>query len=637
MFVGKEDFRFEVSNDLGFLHPSEYAIVNQILEIGTYYKKITHFCNTYDIVRVHADKDHRCGLYLSSLAAALNRTTHAFHTTVVELELKLLNDPHLPLSELLLTLQPMAPLLATLSSLVTQIEEKNIHGCMILEVLHKHTANSVSHVRQVLMRIEQEVHTVLYDQLTHWLLHGLLLDPHHELFIHSITSTKATDEMLQMDALSLEESENSVLHPECTLRLDMLPSHIPLTVAEKILFIGECILVFEREARKDSEIVDMAAVSSHNGQVLKSREEEFKGLIHALGQEPTFSIIQFSQVIETIRHCVSEELWKLVMEAGLIAELGDLKAVFLLGRGELYQTLIPSITPFLRKSSSPVANFDGLFQLAGRQVLLEDGMLEKFTLSLKTQMPLQPSQTKVQPDKSWQNLRLDYHAKWPLYKLFTPAVQDKYNAIFTFLLDVRRAQYRLQQLWITQMRTKFHRKSEMDRLQWTLRHHMSLLIDNIQYYLQVDVLESQHWQLVTEIQKTQDYQHLARAHHNFLVSISAQCFLNNTVVSGSLQQLLKFVHKFCTILENTYSNESKDVRSVSTLGTKPTLLSDIDQIKELSEAFERAAAQLFIVLSNLRLHQGSQHTSQLIMRIDYNKYYSKNTTVRRFKSPLDAL
>lgn len=30
---------------------------------------------------------------------------------------------------------------------------------------------------------------------------------------------------------------------------------------------------------------------------------------------------------------------------------------------------------------------DGLFQLAGQQVLLEEGMLEKFTLSLKPQSP----------------------------------------------------------------------------------------------------------------------------------------------------------------------------------------------------------------------------------------------------------
>ncbi|KAG7164619.1 Gamma-tubulin complex component 4-like [Homarus americanus] len=605
MFVGKEDFRFEVSNDLGFLHPN---------------------------------KKHRCGLYLSSLAAALLKTAQTFHTTVVELEYRLLSDPHLPLSELLLTLQPTAPLLASLSSLVTQIEEKNAHGCMILEVLHKHTANSVAHVKQVLMRVEQEVHSVLFDQLTHWLLHGLLLDPHHELFIH-FSSNEAPSEIQQMDALSLEGMENLSLSPECMLRLEMLPSHIPLSVAEKILFIGEAILVFEREAKKENGVVDTAAVSSLSGQVLKSREEEFKALINTLGQEPTFSIIQFSQVIETIRHCISQELWKLVMGAGLVAEVGDLKAVFLLGRGELYQTLIPSVTPYLL-NSAPNANFDGLFQLAGRQVLLEEGMLEKFTLSLKTQLT-QSSQTKEQPDKSWRSLRLDYHAKWPLHKLFTSAVQDKYNAIFTFLLDVRRAQFRLQQLWITQMRTKFQRKSEADRLQWTLRHHMSLLIDNIQYYLQVDVLESQHWQLIAEIGKTHDYQHLVRAHHNFLVSVSAQCFLNNTLVSNCLQHLLKLIHKFCSILESLFNNDSKGKNAlllpVLPLGTQPVLLNSTEQIKELNEAFERAAARLFFVLSNLRLHQGSQYTSQLIMRIDYNKYYSKNTAVRRFKPALNDI
>ncbi|KAK8732927.1 hypothetical protein OTU49_006660, partial [Cherax quadricarinatus] len=278
------------------------------------------------------------------------------------------------------------------------IEEKNVHGCMILEVLHKHTANSVAHVKQVLMWVEQEVHSVLFDQLTHWLLYGLLLDPHEELFIHITTDTDAPSEVQEMDALSLEGLECPKMNPECKLRLEMLPSHIPLAVAEKILFIGEAILVFEREARKENDVADTASVSSHSGQVLKSREEEFKGLIQALGQEPTFSILQFSQVIETVRHCVSEELWKIVMDAGLVTELGNLKAVFLLGRGELYQTLIPSITPFLR-NSSPSANFDGLFQLAGRQVLLEEEMLEKFALSLKIVPTAQATPVRGQPEK----------------------------------------------------------------------------------------------------------------------------------------------------------------------------------------------------------------------------------------------
>jgi hypothetical protein len=34
-----------------------------------------------------------------------------------------------------------------------------------------------------LYRIEQSVHGVLYDQLTHWLLYGALLDPYKEFFL----------------------------------------------------------------------------------------------------------------------------------------------------------------------------------------------------------------------------------------------------------------------------------------------------------------------------------------------------------------------------------------------------------------------------------------------------------------------
>lgn len=40
--------------------------------------------------------------------------------------------------------------------------------------------------------------------------------------------------------------------PECHLRLEMLPAHIPLSVAEKVLFIGEFILVFEHGALQEN-------------------------------------------------------------------------------------------------------------------------------------------------------------------------------------------------------------------------------------------------------------------------------------------------------------------------------------------------------------------------------------------------
>ncbi|KAG0720071.1 Gamma-tubulin complex component 4 [Chionoecetes opilio] len=409
----------------------------------------------------------------------------------------------------------------------------------------------------------------------------------------------------------------------------MLPAHIPLSVAEKILFIGECILVFEHGATRGNGESRPSLASSRSGQVLKKREGEFRGLLRQLAAEPTFSVDKFSTAIETIRNCVSEELWKLVMEADLLGELLNLKAVFLLGRGELFQALIPMLTPFLLTPAGPQANVTGLLHSAGRQVLMEDNVLEKFTLSLK--MPPAPNattstQTSGVLTEQWHALRLAYNACWPLDKLQTPAAQDRYNAIFSFLLDVRRAQHRLQQLWIIQRRAGGW--GEGSCLRWTLRHHMALLIDNIQYYLQasttesllffsmlsipcqVDVLESQHWQLVRAVKETRDYQKLESAHHTFLASVAAQCFLHSPVVARALHHLLSLVHQFCAHLEASVAHGGTDEKTV----------------EGLHEEFERAAALLFFHLSNLRLHgREQQHTSQLIMRIDYNRYYSHHS------------
>ena len=51
--------------------------------------------------------------------------------------------------------------------------------------------------------------------------------------------------------------------------------------------------------------IDFTSVSSHIGLVLKNKEQEFLQLLRGLANAP-FSIIDFSQVVETIRHCVSQ-------------------------------------------------------------------------------------------------------------------------------------------------------------------------------------------------------------------------------------------------------------------------------------------------------------------------------------------
>ena len=51
------------------------------------------------------------------------------------------------------------------------------------------------------------------------------------------------------------------------------------------------------------------------------------------------------------------------------------------------------------------------------------------------------------------------------------------------------------------------------------------LVDNLQYYLQVDVLESQYTLLQSAVQATKDFEQIQKAHTVFQANILSQTFL----------------------------------------------------------------------------------------------------------------
>merc|ERR1719431_1251949 len=74
---------------------------------------------------------------------------------------------------------------------------------------------------------------------------------------------------------------------------------------------------------------------------------------------------------------------------------------------------------------------------------------------------------------------------------------------------------------------------------WQLRNHMGFLIDNLQYYLQVDVIESQFSRLVEKMRGTRDFEECRLALETFLSKLQAQCFLQERLISKCIENLVK--------------------------------------------------------------------------------------------------
>lgn len=180
---------------------------------------------------------------------------------------------------------------------------------------------------------------------------------------------------------------------------------------------------------------------------------------------------------------------------------------------------------------------------------------------------------------------------------------------------------------------------------------MAFLIDNLQYYLQVDVLEGQFSILMSALQDgkaTTNFEQIQTAHSVFQANILGFCFLSPSKLSlpskvspvpvrpvsssigdnsrthqGSaakvedfsrsefenpvrtiLNQILECIYAFCRICQRN------SIEEIS--------LADQLEIKKQEEVFDGLMSSLLKLLVGMRVGP----LSQLILRLDYNYWFS---------------
>uniref|UniRef100_A0A673CKL4 Gamma-tubulin complex component n=1 Tax=Sphaeramia orbicularis TaxID=375764 RepID=A0A673CKL4_9TELE len=568
----------QVSQDLPFLHPSETSVLNRLCKLGSDYIRFTEFIEQHT-GHVHQQEHHTSqpsqtglhGSYLRAFCTGLDSTLQPYRQTLLDLEQEFLCDPHLTISHANYKLDQFQLLFPSVMVVVETIKAQKIHGCQILETVYKHSCGGLPPVRTALEKILAVCHGVMYKQLAAWMLHGLLLDQSEEFYVKqgpsaggAAANQEEEEEDLGLGGLSGKQlrelqdlrliEEENMLAPslqQFSLRTEMLPSYIPVRVAEKILFVGESVQMFENHNHSPSRA----------GSILKHQEDLFAAELHRLKQQPLFSLVDFENLIDHIRSTVAEHLWTLMVEESDLLEQLKVCCMF----------------------PDAIGPRDGA-------------------------TPPQDTSPREIPPTGWAALGLTYKVQWPLHILFTPAVLEKYNVVFRYLLSVRRVQSQLQHCWALQMQRKHLKSSQTDAIKWRLRNHMAFLIDNLQYYLQVDVLESQFSQLLQQINSTRDFESIRLAHDHFLSNLLAQSFILLKPVFHCLNEILELCQTFCSLVSQTVA--SLDERGAA-------------QLDILVKGFRRQSSLLFKILSSVRNHQINSDLAQLLLRLDYNKYYTQ--------------
>uniref|UniRef100_A0A2K5DF17 Gamma-tubulin complex component n=1 Tax=Aotus nancymaae TaxID=37293 RepID=A0A2K5DF17_AOTNA len=581
IFTWNKRSGLQVSQDFPFLHPSETSVLNRLCRLGTDYIRFTEFIEQYT-GHVQQQDHHPSqqgqgglhGIYLRAFCTGLDSVLQPYRQALLDLEQEFLGDPHLSISHVNYSLDQFQLLFPSVMVVVEQIKSQKIHGCQILETVYKHSCGGLPPVRSALEKILAVCHGVMYKQLSAWMLHGLLLDQHEEFFIKqgpssgNVSAQPEEDEedlgiggltgkqLRELQDLRLIEEEN-MLAPslkQFSLRVEILPSYIPVRVAEKILFVGESVQMFENQN------VNL----TRKGSILKNQEDTFAAELHRLKQQPLFSLVDFEQVVDRIRSTVAESAHKVLLDD---------------------DNLLPLL-----------------------HLTIEYHGKEHKDATQAREGPSRETSPREAPASGWAALGLSYKVQWPLHILFTPAVLEKYNVVFKYLLSVRRVQAELQHCWALQMQRKHLKSNQTDAIKWRLRNHMAFLVDNLQYYLQVDVLESQFSQLLHQINSTPDFESIRLAHDHFLSNLLAQSFILLKPVFHCLNEILDLCHSFCSLV-------SQNLGPLDERGAA--------QLSILVKGFSRQSSLLFKILSSVRNHQINSDLAQLLLRLDYNKYYTQ--------------
>ncbi len=136
---------------------------------------------------------------------------------------------------------------------------------------------------------------------------------------------------------------------------------------------------------------------------------------------------------------------------------------------------------------------------------------------------------------------------------------------------------------------------------------MTFVVDNLQQYFMADVLESQFSILLKKIDQSENFEDLSVAHDNFLAAVMTHTFLNNRPVFQCLNELLQSCLTYRAFVDANPASECTE-----------------EALSGVSTAFARQSGLLFQLLSSLRNHHTGSHLAKLLLRVDFNRYFSKH-------------
>eukprot|EP00762_Andalucia_godoyi_P000766 ANDGO_03807.mRNA.1 Spindle pole body component 97 len=608
--------------------------------------RILPLCNQYAHVRLFVgrmmSRGYEKGMILQAFSAATQELLADYTLLCTQLEQQF-RDQKLTLQRLWFFVQPAIQTMKVLSAVVSEIDDTEAVGGVLLNLLHKWSLKVAGDpaAKALLFFLMQKTAIPFFRMLEAWIYQGEIEDPYGEFLV-------AENKTLTKQSL-LEDYSDEYWTERYAIREASFP-HFLDAVASKILTTGKYLNVI-RECGKQ--------VKCPHASILEYTSDEQ----------------QYVSKIEQAFHWASKQLLGLIMvQESLLPRLQSVKHYFMLDEGDWFVHFMDSASDDLSRSVADLSRtkLESLLELSIRTSIANVDPYKEDVVCVLLKEPLAHQLTKiflaarpgVQAAKiaptnpmnltGLEAFALDYRVRWPLSLVINRRAMTKYQLLFRHLFNCKHVERLLSNTWAQQQGLKEFRVHHLLARVYNLRQRMLHFLHNYEYYMMVEVLEPTWHDMAVKVTKeAETVDDVMKFHNDFLDTCLKACLLTNIHLINRLSKILKVCLTFSKNMDSFFKDLlAETAASTQQLYDKPRGDKKVNIFSrersnriDMSSAFIRASLDddqfaaaiakmendfhLYLkdLLDALGSHSHStsseSHLSHLTTRLDYNGYYKQ--------------
>ncbi|XP_017066983.1 gamma-tubulin complex component 2 homolog isoform X2 [Drosophila eugracilis] len=560
-------------------------LVQDILPLASYF---------IGIQKIISSSDHQ-GQVMNSLIEALQELTHDFYLMIVQTEMEL-RKQELTLQKLLYYLQPTLWVMEEIWTALVDIQLNGHRGAAVLTYLHERIKRLEGDqiAQQLIIGLARKAAEPYMRMLKLWIQKGVIVDRNREFLVED-------NEVVHRDEMPEHYSDDYWVK-RYTVRSDNIPAFLE-KYSDKILRTGKYLNVIRQCGKR----------------VMPTQEMR-------LEYDPT-SERHVSVINDAYYFAARMLLDVLLTENDLMGHLQSVKRYLLLNQGDFTMQFMDACEDELSKNVDHVLpmtleNLLGLtlrLSSARNDPYKDDLHCELLPYDLVTQM----SKIMNQKEEYWlAQKRLDlsglecfaftYEVKWPVSLVLNHIAISKYQMLFRQLFYCKHVERQLCKIWKeNSIAKKFSpQAAELYRSAFTLRQRMMNAIQNLEYYMMIEIIEPNWHIFIEKMKKVENVDNVLRLHQDFLDMCLKNCMLTESShLNRSIFKICKLCLKFCDFIQLESSLDPADTFS--------------ERVKRFDLEFTGLLLSFLKQINSMAKKNTADRFLNLVHRINFNAFYTE--------------